>query len=575
MGKITGNKKIYRVDPLGTSSEDNNNNNNIDEEIPINANIEDDETGTILYNQVISQSINVGDDPQRLLTMIDDQNVNQRDIAFRMLCELIADDTGNFNTKTLMQPDNLTKVIRRVVDPEPQVAALAMGALRNLTITTEASVEMLLSLDVLTPLLANFDKSLALLISIPGNKYRAKEGLLGQHILLQSLALLTNLCELSDKAFELITKAMNNFSKLFNILIAHGEFLPELVFFVGEFLSIITEDNPTLCLTVGNELLMQLFQCVSGQSTMSIKLKSLISITLLNIGSHYNRVKVSETITPVLLTAFQFQPLPALMIIQQRLKQMADAAISQEQEEDAAAAAAGNDMTMEDDVKAASIPAPKEEEGGDNEDEDDEMEKEINVEEVKKNNAAQAELLKIEKETEQMIEQWKDSLSAQQSAIEIFTNIFSSDDDANAAGQSTTDSPYDEDDKFLDIEDIQSDTKEQEISPLIKYLETTTLLTNLMDFIESVESHDLTAIARQATEMMSLIITLKTVYSRAITCLSNLLLSFTPSSIHSQPKLWQLLLKIASHLIRQGVISQAKTEVSRPDPILINHQHIT
>ncbi|EFA82655.1 armadillo repeat-containing protein [Heterostelium album PN500] len=546
MGKITNNKKVYRVDPITGA-----NTRNDDEGNGSASEVMNDDTAKMLYDQVLNAASTLVDDPQELLKMVDDKDANQRDLALRTVAELIIENTSFNKNNLLDNKDNLIKIIKRSSDPEPQVAVTAMGALRNLTIVNPESCDLLLSSDILTSLISNFNRSLEFISTIQNNKYTTGPALENQHILLQSLSLLTNLCELSDSAFEVVSNSVGqHFSKLFQLLIGHSLFLEELVFYTCEFLSIITENNAKLSMTVGNDLLMQLYKCVS-ESKMSIKLLSLISVTLLNIGSHYHRDKVVELITPLLLPAFtNFQPVASLLAIKEKrlaLKEVTASSNNQEEEED---------EPIEEDTIV--------EDGDDDDEVEDQQMGETSTTSNNNNNGdtkepkkAKSESVTFENEAEKMEEQWRDSLSAQQTAIEIFTNILSDD-----GQQQPSDNPYDEDDKFLDVQDIES-AQDQDVSPLIKYLESTTLLANLIELIESIELQDITKIVKECTELMQLAISLKTMYKRAIQCLSNLLISFSKEKIHSHQRLWDLMLKISAHSIHNGQISQAKTEIEQ------------
>eukprot|EP01133_Synstelium_polycarpum_P005705 gene5705-6590_t len=364
-----------------------------------------------------------------------------------------------FNTSTIMRRENLIKIILHFVDPDIQVRVSAIGTIS----------------------------------------------------------------EASDNAFDRVSKDLKNFAMLFKVLIHHSIFIETLVMHISEFLSIITEENTELASSVGNDVLMKLYESVNTSITMSIRLKSLISITLLNIGAHYSRDKATEMVAPILLSSFAFESIPTLV-------QLSDAMATLEKMREEVATPSSYEV----DSAAKSAPMQPA----------DDVDMNEEVKEVEK----QSEEVKLvqarEKEVETMTEQWKDALAAQQSAIEIFTNIFSQDDQQLL--QPMTD---DEDDKFLDAEEVEEDKRANDATPLVKFLSSTALLSHLINVVASVDSADLATIVGTNQDLAPLATSLVLVHRRAVTCLSNLLISYKKEDITQPERVWQVLVQVASKCI--------------------------
>ncbi|EGG20012.1 armadillo repeat-containing protein [Cavenderia fasciculata] len=555
MGKIPTNKKVYRVDPTSLGGATNNNNQQQQQDSSLVDAIRNDDIAQALYNCSTAN-------PQQVFELMDDPSSNERDVAFRTLCELILENPQFLKSITAQ---NLTKVIQHFVDSDVQVRVSAIGALRNLTIIEPKSIETLLQLDILTPTLSNITISIDTISK--SIELRANNNIIGaQHILLQSISLLTNICEESDKAFEFVSKSLlAQFPLLFKVLGRDGGLIENLSYHVAEFLAVITENNPPLALSIGQDVLIGLYQSVSQSTTMSIRIKSLASSSLLNIGAHYqSRDKVIETLTPILLTSFSTNPVQGLIEISQivdnmvKLKEMAD--IKKEDKDEII-------MKMKpiEDQEQEQIDE-RDDDDDDDEDEDEEMgggEKNGNNNNklTGKNNILK-EIQVLEKQLETVEEQWKDVVAAIQSTVELFTNIVSQ--DGEESNNDEMDNTYDDDDKFLDVEDGNTTMVEESESSLIKYLASTTLLQNLIEIIKVIDEFDGNEYAKKYSELVSLVVALKNCHKRSLTCLSNLLISYKPAMVQPhQETIWNLLIKIASHSIKNGQLSQAKVDLDQ------------
>ncbi|KAF2074873.1 hypothetical protein CYY_003828 [Polysphondylium violaceum] len=530
MGKFNSNKKVYRVDPLGLGpmdDEDDNNNNN---------------GNNFIMNDNLSSGIQ---DPLKLLEMIDSPETTERDFAFRTVSEFVLDHPS-FVTK-LSEKVNLLKVMAHLSDPDVQVRVSAIGTFRNLTIVKEDIVQSLIDIDIVTSLISILFNSLNMIKGCEEKEMKSSKLIEEQHVLIQTLALLTNLIELSEKLFKRLSDCIApSLVTLFNIILKHQLFVGELIFTISEFLSIITEDNVEICKTIPQELLTALFQLVKESPNMSLKLKTMTSITLFNVGSLYSRDLVIQGITPLLLSCFNFTPIQAL----KELKDMVDQTqVVREQYE-----------KEEKEKEEKELAAINKNAGADeNMDQDKEMVEDVmaysnNNNGEKKKKVKTGEILdEMEKKLKNSIDLWKENLSALQSSIEIFTNILSFEEE-NGTPQ---DNPYDDDDKFLDVEDGNtSNNNNEELSSIGKFLSTTTLCQNLVVFITSISDIDLSAIAKSCPELVSNLVLLKVIYKRSITCLSNLLILYIPKDNALQQTLWDLLVKIAGHSITTSFDSE-------------------
>jgi len=343
MGKFNANKKVYRVDPLGlgqVDDEDDNNNNNNNNNLLSGGN-------SFIMNDDLSSGIQ---DPLKLLEMIDSPETTERDFAFRTVSEFVLDHPS-FVTK-VCEKVNLLKIMAHISDPDVQVRVSAIGTFRNLTIVKEDIIQSLIDIDIFTSLISILFNSLNMIKNTEEKEMKSSKIIEEQHVLIQTLSLITNLIELSDKLFSKLSDCVTpSLITLFNIILKHQLFVGELIFTISEFLSIITEDNTELCKTIPNELLTSIFQLVKDSPNMSLKLKTMISITLFNVGSIYSRDLVIQGITPLLLSCFNFTPIQQLkelkdlvdqtqIIREQYEKEM------REKEEKEMAAAGGKDSEM-------------------------------------------------------------------------------------------------------------------------------------------------------------------------------------------------------------------------------------
>lgn len=166
-----------------------------------------------------------------LLTKIDDPVALHRVQAFQALSSLVIDDPET--KQALSNKANLKKIIAHVCDPDLDARVAAIGTLRNMTQFGDQQVSNeLVKNDVLTPLLATTQQTVA----NPG----ANKDAVNQ-LLCQSIALLMNLCENSDKASELCSMGTN--------LVFFAQFLQpkiysyDLVVTTGQFFFVLTDNN--------------------------------------------------------------------------------------------------------------------------------------------------------------------------------------------------------------------------------------------------------------------------------------------------------------------------------------------
>ncbi|EGC36763.1 hypothetical protein DICPUDRAFT_77593 [Dictyostelium purpureum] len=531
MGKFTSSKKTYRKDPMGLG--------NVNEEQPFQPTDLND--GNTLMNEDLSQAIS---NPGRLLELISSPESIERDFAFKTISEFVLDNPAFL--ETFIKPDTLRKAITYTCDPDIQVRVAAIGAFRNLTVAKEDICDTLISLDILTPILSNFIQGINYITSLSENEIKQQKSVESQHVLIQIIALINNLCESSEKGFLLVSKECQAIlSTLFQILIKNSIFIQELILTISEFLTVITDDNKQLNLTINNDLVLQLFNVVKESTNMNTKLKVLISITLLNIGSLYNKELVIQSITPILLSALQFQPIQTLT---QHIKPILDQSKSAKDNFDTIAKQNEDELEMEEEFVDDTMGDEAEETTNENIENNNNVVKPSNKEKRKekreKNKAKKTafdSLLDKEKVFKDQNDLWKDSLSAQQSSIELFVNMLS---EAQQDESNQQDNVYDDDDKFLDIEDGNTTSSQQILSTISKFLISTSLYQNLVELINNIISFDLTTFAKSNVELLSNVVSLKVVQKRALTCLSNLLIIYIPKEETTQKSLWELLTKI-------------------------------
>ncbi|KAM9981612.1 hypothetical protein ACTFIY_003922 [Dictyostelium cf. discoideum] len=554
MGKFTSSKKTYRVDPLGLNLP----NNGIDnEEIDTTDNLSGivaggvvgaTTDGNLIMNEDLSQSIT---DPIKLLDLISSSETVERDFAFKTISEFVLENESF--TKELIKPENIRKIITHLVEPDAQIRVSVIGTFRNLTVVKEDICETLISLDILTPLLSNFVQGIDFIKTLNEKDMKQQKSIETQHVLIQAVALINNLCEVSDKGFSIVSKECNNIlTTLFQILINYSIFMPELIMNISEFLTVVTDDNNELNATINNELMLQLFNIIKDSTTMNIRLKTLISTIILNIGQLYNKELVIQNITPILLSTFQFNTISTLNSdLLNSLNTSKDAKLKYDQ---LVAEQTGDDNNNDDDDEKMGMEENSSNNDNNNIEEPIDELKPITstvdetIKKTPKNiikNAAADLVQQCELQFKNQNEQWKDSLLAQQSAIELFVNIVS---DAQQQQQSDDSNPYDDDDddKFLDIEDGETEQSQQILSNISKFIISTPLCQYLIELLNSIVNFDLTEFGKLNIELLPNISSIRILQKRAMTCLSNLLITFIPKEENVQKILWDLLMKIAN-----------------------------
>eukprot|EP01132_Coremiostelium_polycephalum_P008259 gene8259-10149_t len=571
MGKFTTNKKVYRVDPIlrnrggAAAGDDDQNNNNND----INEELNNDPLLKSIYgnsNLLMNQELNL-QDPTTLLQLMDSPETTERDFAFRNIAELVLENQS-FATR-LLEKDNLKKVIHRLYDQDIQIRLSVIGTFRNLTIDNENYCEILIKNDILTPVLSILQQGLTSLISIPENEIKGNKSLEIQHTLNQIISLLTNISEISVKGFEIISQELKQTTTLlFQILTNYLKLMGDLPNTIAEFLAVLTDDNPIVTQNLNRDLLMVLFDLITKSTNMNMKLRILISISLLNIGSQYGQSEmVVSNITPILLSTFSFSGVTGLKSICEMVEQCNQL---KKQHENVIPKSNPMDINTDIDISTshhiettianADIEADGNQEMKEGQDEEEDEGEPI-VEPDHTDSATKAiidKILDMEKQISTHLESWKDSISAQQSAIEIFTNLLST----SSLDDTKTDNVYDDDDKFLDVEDGPQggNSNSIELSPIIKYLSTTNLCQNLMELIHNISSQDFQPIAKNYSELLPNIVTIKLIQKTAITCLSNLLIMYLPSDQTVQTALWDLLIKITGQLMSNGASTKLDVE---------------
>ncbi|EAL69160.1 armadillo repeat-containing protein [Dictyostelium discoideum AX4] len=552
MGKFTSSKKTYRVDPLGLNLPNNGFDN---EELDTADNLSGivaggvvgaTTDGNLIMNEDLSQSIT---DPIKLLDLISSSETVERDFAFRTISEFVLENESF--TQELIKPENIRKIITRLVEPDVQIRVSVIGTFRNLTVVKEDICETLINLDILTPLLSNFVQGINFIKTLNEKDMKQQKSIETQHVLIQAVALINNLCEVSDKGFSIVSKECKSIlTTLFEVLINNSIFMPELIMNISEFLTVVTDDNNELNATINNELMLQLFNIIKDSTTMNIRLKTLISTIILNIGQLYNKELVIQNITPILLSTFQFNSISTLNSdLLKSLNSAKDAKLKYDQ---LVAEQTDDNNNNNNDEKMGM------DENSNNNNNDNNIEEPIDeskpitstvdetIKKTPKNiikNAAADLVQECEKQFKNQNEEWKDSLLAQQSAIELFVNIVS-----DAQQQQPDDSnPYDDDDdKFLDIEDGETEQSQQILSNISKFIISTPLCQYLIELLNSIVNFDSTEFGKLNIELLPNISSIRILQKRAMTCLSNLLITFIPKEENVQKILWDLLMKIAN-----------------------------
>ncbi|KAN0025585.1 hypothetical protein ACTFIU_002024 [Dictyostelium citrinum] len=548
MGKFTSSKKTYRVDPLGLNLPNSGENEEMN--APDNLSgivaggvVGATPDGNLIMNEDLSQSIT---DPIKLLDLISSSDTVERDFAFRTISEFVLENQSF--TEELIKPENIRKIITHLVEPDVQIRVSVIGTFRNLTVVKEDICEQLISLDILTPLLSNFVQGINFIKTLNEKDMKQPKSIETQHVLIQAVALINNLCEVSDKGFSIVSKECKSIlTTLFQVLINNSIFMPELIINISEFLTVVTDDNNELNATINNELMLQLFNIIKDSTTMNIRLKTLISTIILNIGQLYNKELVIQNITPILLSTFQFSSISTLNSdLLKSLNSAKDAKLKYdqlvaEQPDNNDDEKMGMDNNNNDDDNNNNTIAEPIDESKPITSTVDETIKKTPKNTIK--NAAADLVQECEKQFKSQNEQWKDSLLAQQSAIELFVNIVS-----DAQQQQPDDSnPYDDDDdKFLDIEDGETEQSQQILSNISKFIISTPLCQYLIELLNSIVNFDLTEFGNLNVELLPNISSIRILQKRAMTCLSNLLITFIPKEENVQKILWDLLMKIAN-----------------------------
>ncbi|KAN0036840.1 hypothetical protein ACTFIV_002153 [Dictyostelium citrinum] len=551
MGKFTSSKKTYRVDPLGlnlpNSSGENEEMNAPDNLSGIVAGgvVGATPDGNLIMNEDLSQSIT---DPIKLLDLISSSDTVERDFAFRTISEFVLENQSF--TEELIKPENIRKIITHLVEPDVQIRVSVIGTFRNLTVVKEDICEQLISLDILTPLLSNFVQGINFIKTLNEKDMKQPKSIETQHVLIQAVALINNLCEVSDKGFSIVSKECKTIlTTLFQVLINNSIFMPELIMNISEFLTVVTDDNNELNATINNELMLQLFNIIKDSTTMNIRLKTLISTIILNIGQLYNKELVIQNITPILLSTFQFSSISTLNSdLLKSLNSAKDAKLKYDQlvaeqpdnnDDEKMGMDDNNDDNNNNNNNNNTIAEPIDESKPITSTVDETIKK------TPKNtikNAAADLVQECEKQFKSQNEQWKDSLLAQQSAIELFVNIVS-----DAQQQPDDSNPYDDDDdKFLDIEDGETEQSQQILSNISKFIISTPLCQYLIELLNSIVNFDLTEFGNLNVELLPNVSSIRILQKRAMTCLSNLLITFIPKEENVQKILWDLLMKIAN-----------------------------
>ncbi|KYQ92818.1 armadillo repeat-containing protein [Tieghemostelium lacteum] len=577
MGKFTSNKNYYRVDPITGVNRGSRGEN----EMEGGQNSDDpqmySETNpALVLNDNYMSLFNITD-PLELFNKMDSVDGMERDFAFRTISEQVLENPS-FRA-TLLQNVNITRIIKRLIDDDVQVRVSAIGTIRNLIIIEENCIERLVGeLNILEMLLMNLSQGFPALIALKEEDVKKDNSLEIQQVIYQTLTVISNLCEYSEKAFEMMSNQLMNgnaFLLFFQIIQRFELFGNDFLNSIAEFLAIITDDNPVaLNSKVDQNVLMAVFGLIKNRdSKMSMKLKTLVSITLLNLGSSLNRELVIKKITPVLLESMELSPiqgLPEIINITKQCKElrakydkeemerekemdtMMDGNEQQQEKESIESESATTDQVdLEMSDKLNSNGNRKKDVNGDNN----------NGKKKGKENVEVDPLEALENQLNEKIAIWKDNLYSQQISIEIFTNILIED---NANEDSTTNYD-DEDDKFLDIEDgnTQGDQTE-ELSGTMKFLVVSDLPVSLMKVIELVSSNDLVSMVKDCSEILSLVVSLKQLYKRSITCLSNLLIIYIPTSPQGiQESMWSQLIRSSSTLINSQTneINQNKMDI--------------
>ncbi|KAN0035561.1 hypothetical protein ACTA71_004841 [Dictyostelium dimigraforme] len=547
MGKFTSSKKTYRVDPLGLNLPNNGENEEMNapdnlSSIVAGGVVGATPEGNLIMNEDLSQSIT---DPIKLLDLISSADTVERDFAFRTISEFVLENESF--TQELIKPENIRKIITHLVEPDVQIRVSVIGTFRNLTVIKEDICETLINLDILTPLLSNFVQGINFIKTLNEKDMKQPKSIETQHVLIQAVALINNLCEVSEKGFSIVSKECKSIlTTLFQVLINNSIFMPELIMNISEFLTVVTDDNNELNATINNELMLQLFNIIKDSTTMNIRLKTLISTIILNIGQLYNKELVIQNITPILLSTFQFSSTSTLNSeLLKSLNSAKDAKLKYDQ-------LVAEQPDNNDDEKMGMEEESNNNNNNNNTTEPIDESKPITstvdetIRKTPKNtikNAAADLVQECEKQFKTQNEQWKDSLLAQQSAIELFVNIVS-----DAQQQQPDDSnPYDDDDdKFLDIEDGETEQSQQILSNISKFIISTPLCQYLIELLNSIVNFDLTEFGKLNVELLSNISSIKILQKRAMTCLSNLLITFIPKEENVQKILWDLLMKIAN-----------------------------
>ncbi|KAK5577779.1 hypothetical protein RB653_002727 [Dictyostelium firmibasis] len=546
MGKFTSSKKTYRVDPLGLNMPNSDNNEEMNtpdnlSSIVAGGVVGATPDGNLIMNEDLSQSIT---DPIKLLDLISSSDTVERDFAYRTISEFVLENESF--TQELIKPENLRKIITHLVEPDVQIRVSVIGTFRNLTVVKEDICETLIGLDILTPLLSNFVQGISFIKTLNEKDMKQSKSIETQHVLIQTVALINNLCEISEQGFSIVSKECKSIlTTLFQVLINNNIFMPELIMNISEFLTVVTDDNNELNATINNELMLQLFNVVKDSTSMNIRLKTLISTIILNIGQLYNKELVIQNITPILLSTLQFS---SVVTLQSELLVSLNGAKDAKIKYDQLVAEQPENSNDNDDKMGMD---ENNEENNNNTAEPIDESKPITstvdetVKKTPKNiikNAAADLVQECEKQFKIKNDQWKDSLLAQQSAIELFVNILSDDQQQ----QPEDSNPYeDDDDKFLDIEDGETEQSQQVLSNISKFIISTPLYQNLIELLNSIVNFDLTEFGNLYVELLPNVSSIKTLQKRAMTCLSNLLITFIPKEENIQKILWDLLMKTA------------------------------
>ena len=155
-----------------------------------------------------------------LVQQLDSINESERENACLALANIVMPDCDE-NQEEIAQKLNLLqtsggikKLCEKLVDPAKHVRIAAAGALRNLTAYNGPEVsEMLVQSDITTTLLACFQQGVESYMKPDEDEQPKKDS---KDVLVQTLFLMSFLCENSDKA----TKLISNYGPILNLFLA-------------------------------------------------------------------------------------------------------------------------------------------------------------------------------------------------------------------------------------------------------------------------------------------------------------------------------------------------------------------